>query len=294
MHFAIRYLTEYRYREPVTDNLNALRVKPATTPLQRVDDFGVRVEPESRLHQHSDYFGTTVIEFGISKPHERLSIDVRARVATTPPGVVPETDWQPAETPEYAAHAGEYRLPFGREPDNGVVDELVGLSRAATPAATLTAVAELIPERFQYRPGVTYVGSTVEDLLEAGAGVCQDFAHLALVLLRRQGLAARYVSGYLFAPPPGGEAADSAEVDTHAWVEALIPAPDGAEPVWVAADPTNRGLAGERHVKIGHGRHYSDVPPIKGVFRGGAAAELDASVRMTRTDAAPRGAPAAG
>jgi transglutaminase-like putative cysteine protease len=294
MHFAIRYLTEYRYREPVTDNLNALRVKPATTPLQRVDDFGVRVEPETRLHQHSDYYGTTVIEFGISKPHERLSIDVRARVATTPPGAVPETDWQPAETPEYAAHAGEYRLPFGREPDNLVVDELVGLSRAATPAATLTAVAELIPERFQYRPGVTYVGSTVEDLLEAGAGVCQDFAHLALVLLRRHGLAARYVSGYLFAPPPGGEAADSAEVDTHAWVEALIPAPDGGEPVWVAADPTNRGLAGERHVKIGHGRHYSDVPPIKGVFRGGAAAELDASVRMTRTDAAPRGAPAAG
>src|SRR5215218_4933755 len=85
MHFAIRYLTEYRYDEPVTDNLNALRVKPATTPHQRVDDFGVRVEPESRLHQHLDYYGTTVIEFGISKPHEQLSIDVRARVATTPP-----------------------------------------------------------------------------------------------------------------------------------------------------------------------------------------------------------------
>ena len=85
MHFAIRYLTEYRYREPVTDNLNALRVKPATTPVQRVDDFGVRVEPETRLHQHSDYFGTTVIEFGISRPHEHLSIDVRARVVTAPP-----------------------------------------------------------------------------------------------------------------------------------------------------------------------------------------------------------------
>ncbi len=294
MHFAIRYLTEYRYREPVTDNLNALRVKPATTQHQRVDDFGVRVDPESRLHQHLDYYGTTVIEFGISKPHEQLAIDVRARVATTPPGAPPETDWQPAETREYATHAGEYRLVFGEEPDNGVVDELVGLSRAATPAATLVSVAELIPERFEYRPGVTYVGSTVEDLLEAGAGVCQDFAHLALVLLRRHGLAARYVSGYLFAPPADDETADSAEVDTHAWVEALIPAPDGAEPVWVAADPTNRGLAGERHVKIGHGRHYSDVPPVKGVYRGGATAELDASVRMTRTDAAPRGAPAAG
>jgi transglutaminase-like putative cysteine protease len=294
MHFAIRYLTEYRYREPVTDNLNALRVKPATTPVQRVDDFGVRVEPETRLHQHTDYYGTTVIEFGISKPHEQLSIDVRARVVTTPPPPPPETDWAPAETAEYATQGGEYRLAFGREPDSVAIDELLGMSRAATPAATLRAVAELIPERFEYRPGVTYVGSTVEDLLEAGAGVCQDFAHLALVLLRRHGLAARYVSGYLFAPPSGDQTADSAEVETHAWVEALLPSPDGGDPVWVAADPTNRKLVGEDHVKIGHGRHYSDVPPIKGVYRGGATAELDASVRMTRTDAAPRGAPAAG
>jgi transglutaminase-like putative cysteine protease len=293
MHFAIRYLTEYRYRAPVTDNLNALRVKPATTPNQRVDDFGVRVEPESRLHDHLDYFGTTVIEFGISKPHEQLAIDVRARVATTPPAPPPEADWEPVPTAEYAAQGGEYLLAFGAEPDNITIDELVGLSRAATPAATLQAVTELIPDRFEYRPGVTYVGSTVEDLLAAGAGVCQDFAHLALVLLRRHGVAARYVSGYLFAPPAGDEGADSAEVDTHAWIEALIPATEG-EPVWVAADPTNRGLAGERHVKIGHGRHYSDVPPIKGVYRGGAAAELEASVRMTRTDTAARTAPAAG
>jgi transglutaminase-like putative cysteine protease len=293
MHFAIRYLTEYRYRAPVTDNLNALRVKPATTACQRVDDFGVRVEPESRLHDHLDYFGTTVIEFGISKPHEQLAIDVRARVATTPPAPPPEADWEPVPTAEYAAQGGEYLLAFGAEPDSITIDELVGLSRAATPAATLQAVTELIPDRFEYRPGVTYVGSTVEDLLAAGAGVCQDFAHLALVLLRRHGVAARYVSGYLFAPPAGDEGADSAEVDTHAWIEALIPAAEG-EPVWVAADPTNRGLAGERHVKIGHGRHYSDVPPIKGVYRGGATAELEASVRMTRTDTASRTAPAAG
>ena len=291
MHFTIRYLTEYRYDEPVTDNLNALRVKPATTAHQRVDDFGVRVEPETRLHQHLDYYGTSVIEFGISKPHEQLAIDVRARVATAPPAPPPETGWEPVEDAAYTVQGGEYRLPFGGEPDDAAIDELVGATRAATPAATLRAIAELIPERFEYRAGVTYVGSTVQDLLAAGAGVCQDFAHLALVLLRRHGLAARYVSGYLFAPPPDDASADSAEVDTHAWIEALIPA-GGAEPVWIAADPTNRELAGERHVKIGHGRHYSDVPPIKGVYRGGASAKLDTSVRMTRTDHA-RAAPAA-
>ena len=290
MHFSIRYLTEYRYQAPVTDNLNALRVKPATTAHQRVDDFGVRIEPETRLHQHLDYYGTTVIEFGISKPHEQLAIEVRARVATTPPSAPPATGWDPVEDASYAVQGGEYRLPFGAEPDAAAIDELVGATRAATPAATLQAVAELIPERFEYRTGVTYVGSTVEDLLDAGAGVCQDFAHLALLLLRRHGLAARYVSGYLFAPD--GDSSDSAEVDTHAWVEALLPTGDGAEPAWVAADPTNRKLAGADHVKIGHGRHYSDVPPIKGVYRGGATAELDASVRMTRIDNS-RTAPAA-
>ena len=134
--------------------------------------------------------------------------------------------------------------------------------------------------------GVTYVGSTVEDLLEAGGGVCQDFVHLALILLRRHGIASRYVSGYLFAAPPDG-GADSVEVDTHAWFELLLP--DGGErgePVWVGLDPTNRARADERYVKIGHGRHYDDVPPIKGVYRGVGEAELSASVTMTRLDPA--------
>jgi transglutaminase-like putative cysteine protease len=284
MHFAIRYLTEYRYESAVTDNLNALRVKPATTRTQRVDDFGVRVHPESRLHQHLDYFGTTVIEFGVSRPHDHLSIDVRARVRTAPPDDPPEAAWADIATKAYRDEAGEFALPDGTEPDDLALDELVGVTRAESPLATVQRLVEVIPDRFEYRPGVTYVGSTVADLLEAGAGVCQDFAHLALLLLRRHGIAARYVSGYLWAPPNGDQSVDSAEVDTHAWIEALVP---GDEPVWVPADPTNRTLGGESHVKIGHGRNYGDVPPIKGVFRGGAGAELTASVRMQRTDGSP-------
>jgi transglutaminase-like putative cysteine protease len=284
MHFAIRYLTEYRYEAAVTDNLNALRVKPATTRTQRVDDFGVRVDPGTRLHQHLDYFGTTVIEFGVSRPHDHLSIDVRARVRTAPPDDPPDAPWADLETKAYRDEAGEFALPDGSEPDDLALDELVGLMRAESPLATVQRLVELIPDRFEYRPGVTYVGSTVADLLQAGAGVCQDFAHLALLLLRRNGIAARYVSGYLWAPPNGDQGADSAEVDTHAWIEALVP---GDEPVWVPADPTNRTLGGETHVKIGHGRNYGDVPPIKGVFRGGAGAELTASVKMQRTDGSP-------
>ena len=150
-------------------------------------------------------------------------------------------------------------------------------------------VVRVIPDRFEYRKGATYVDSTLAHLLDGRAGVCQDFVHLGLNLLRAQGIAARYVSGYLFTrgaddtDEPAEDGAASVEVDTHAWIEALLPS-DGGEPRWVSVDPTNRGLTGERHVKIGHGRHYADVPPIKGVYRGSASSTLEASVTMTRTE----------
>jgi transglutaminase-like putative cysteine protease len=285
MNFSIHYVTEYHYGEPVTDNLNALRVRPATTATQRCDEFHVRIDPEARLGRHADYFGTEVIEFGISGAHSALTIDVLARVVTADPPDPPDPSWQSVAASAYLEAAGEYLLASIPEPPNGALAKLFALSDLARPLEAVDALCELIPGRFEYRRGITYVRSTVADLLQAGGGVCQDFVHLALILLRRHGIGARYVSGYLFASPPDG-GPDSVEVDTHAWLEVLLP--DGGErgePIWVGVDPTNRVRAGERYVKIGHGRHYDDVPPIKGVYRGGLA-DLSASVTMTRLDPA--------
>jgi transglutaminase-like putative cysteine protease len=285
MLFSIHYTTAYDYGEPVTDNLNALRVRPATTATQRCDEFHVRTDPESRLGRHSDYFGTEVIEFGISRPHSSLTIDVRARVVTSEPPEPPAPAWAALAAAPYLEAAGEYLLACITEPPNGALDELFALSELASPLETVEGLCELIPDRFEYNTGITYVGSTVADLLSAGGGVCQDFVHLALILLRRHRIAARYVSGYLFAAPPDG-GSDSVEVETHAWLEALLPeGGDRGEPVWVGFDPTNRSRAGEQYVKIGHGRLYDDVPPIKGVYRGGPA-ELSTNVVMTRLDPA--------
>jgi transglutaminase-like putative cysteine protease len=288
VHFAIRFLTEYRYDTPVTDNLNALRVRPATTSTQRCDEFHTRIEPEARVSRHLDYFGTEVLEFGIPTSHEQLTIDVRARVVTSPPADPPEGSWQSLLSPAYVDAAGEFALPWQDQPLLTGLEDLHEALEADSPLETLELLCELVPDRFEYRPGATYVGSTVRDLLEMGAGVCQDFVHLSLVLLRRRGIAARYVSGYLWAAPetaPEDHGTDSVEVDTHAWLEALLPSSDGhGEPVWVSADPTNRRLTGETHVKIGHGRFYSDVPPVKGLYMGGANSELNAAVTMSRLD----------
>ena len=284
MHFAIRFLTEYRYDVAVTDNLNALRVRPATTSTQRCDEFHTRIEPEARVSRHLDYFGTEVLEFGIPTSHEQLTIDVRARVVTSPPPDPPDGSWESLESAAYVDAAGEFALPWQDQPALAGLERLDAALEADSPLETLELLCELIPDRFEYRPGATYVGSTVRDLLEAGAGVCQDFVHLSLVLLRRRGIAARYVSGYLWAAPDE-DGTDSVEVETHAWLEALLPSTDGhGEPVWVGADPTNRRLAGETHVKIGHGRFYSDVPPVKGLYMGGASSDLTAAVTMSRLD----------
>lgn len=284
MHFAIRFLTEYHYDGPVTDNLNALRVRPATTSTQRCDEFHTRIEPEARVSRHLDYFGTEVLEFGIPTSHEHLTIDVRARVVTSEPPEPPDGSWESLSSAAYVDAAGEFALPWQDQPVIAGIDDLYEGLGCATPLETLQLLCELIPDRFEYRPGATYVGSTITDLLESRAGVCQDFVHLSLVLLRRHGIAARYVSGYLWAAPED-EGTDSVEVETHAWLEALLPGTDGrGEPVWVSADPTNRRLAGESHVKIGHGRFYADVPPVKGLYMGGASSDLHAAVTMSRLD----------
>lgn len=284
MHFAIRYLSEYLYEGTVTDNLNALRVRPATTTSQRCDEFHTRIDPEARVSRHLDYFGTEVLEFGIPTEHERLTIDVRARVVTSTPPTPPAGSWESLALDHYLDAAGEFLLPWQDRPPLADLRELEDALAAAGPLEAVQRLCDLIPDRFEYRRGVTYVGSDVSDLLSARAGVCQDFVHLSLLLLRRRGIAARYVSGYMWAAGEDG-GADSVEVDTHAWVEALLPGDGGhPEPAWVGVDPTNRSLAGESHVKIGHGRFYADVPPVKGLYLGSGPSQLTASVTMSRLD----------
>jgi transglutaminase-like putative cysteine protease len=280
MRFRIAYVTEYEYSEAVRDNLNVLRVRPATTPHQSVDDFSLRVDPEARLHSYRDYFGAEVIEFGVTEPHERLRMEARMHVTTREQPVDPDEGWTATEASAYRSAAGEYLLHTSPPPDDARIAQLVEAVRADTPLQTAQVMSEVIADRFDYDSESTFVGSTVADLLEAGGGVCQDFVHLGLVLLREHGVGARYVSGYLFAAPKdGGD--DSVEVQTHAWLEALLPDGEG-ELRWIGFDPTNRSRAGERYVKIGHGRHYQDVPPIRGVYRGPATSELSAGVQMTR------------
>ena len=144
-------------------------------------------------------------------------------------------------------------------------------------------MTEAIPDRFTYEPGTTFVGSTVSDLLAAGGGVCQDFVHLGLILLRAHGIGARYVSGYLFAAAADG-GRDSVEVQTHAWLEALLP-PQKGEPRWVGFDPDEPRLRGR---DAREDRPRPQLPGRAADPRAStavpAAEELEVAVKMHRVN----------
>jgi len=287
MRYEITYESTYRYSAAVVGNFNRLRMRPRSDGTQRCEHFDVSITPTpDRLTTYEDLFGNEVTELLVAAPLQRLRIQVDATVATTEPMPPPEGSWSDLQTDGYRAAAGAYRYhPYGYLHENPELAELVEAVRGATPADTLRNVTRVIPERFRYESGVTNAHTTTPEFVELGAGVCQDFAHLALALLRSHDLGARYVSGYFFTSPQG-EAGTSAEVQTHAWIEALLPVDGGSDPDWFATDPTNAIIAGSDHVKIGHGRMYGDVSPIEGTFSGNAKSTVEAHVTMRRVPTA--------
>jgi transglutaminase-like putative cysteine protease len=283
MRYEITYESTYHYSAPVVGNFNRLRMRPRTGGTQRCEHFDVSVTPRpDRRSTYDDLFGNEVTEVLVAAPLQRLRIQVDATVATTEPMPPPEGSWTDIQDDRYRLAAGPYRYhPYGYLHENQQIAGLVEEVRAGTPGETLVNVVRVVHERFRYEPGVTNSKTTTPEFVALGAGVCQDFAHLALALLRSHDVGARYVSGYFFTAPGDSNAA-SAEVQTHAWIEALLPVDGGGDPVWFATDPTNAIIAGADHVKIGHGRMYEDVSPVEGTFSGDADSTVDAHVTMHR------------
>lgn len=288
MRLAIRYVSRFRYPESAWDSHNVLRACPASDVAQRLLDYRLDVEPMARVSTHLDSWGTRVDEIHVRDRHVELQVAARATVETSERA-------DPHGSPEILALGVEaLRDPAFRDPHwvylqgtrhaglpPSVIDRTREAVRGRTGALDLVdAVHDLVHESLAYRPGTTYIGQDVSAVLAGGTGVCQDFVHVGLSMYRAVGIPARYVSGYFYAlDGTEGEAPRDAEVSvqTHAWLEVAIPGWG-----WWALDPTNHIAAGERHVKIGHGRDYDDVLPLRGVYYGTSEQHLFVEVGMSR------------
>lgn len=282
MEITIDYLTMFTYATRVQESQNVVRACPLDEPGQHLLRYRLETEPGSRILHHRDAWGTRVDTFGIREPHRSLRIRATASVRTSE---------RPTPPPDLAFPVDdEYRLthtvmsrPTKHTRWNGDMAEAARaiVAGAARPIEVSMAVRDAVAKRFAYERGLTHVGIDVGEVWTTGAGVCQDFAHVSIALLRSLGLAARYVSGYLYAADPihPGAGSDPIEAQTHAWVEVSLPGWG-----WWPLDPSNGGEVGERHVAIGRGRDYDDVSPIRGVYFGDDEQDCEAVVRMSIAD----------
>jgi transglutaminase-like putative cysteine protease len=296
-HYAIRHITRFVYAAPVTESVMELRMRPATEGGQRCLQFEVDLAPKARVFAYRDFLGNWVHHFDLPRKHTKLAVTARAQVQIDPPIAYPASlpieAWREVDTWADRGDHWDFRRPshFAEWSDAlmAFADELGAVTRRELdPLGTVRAVMRAIHSGFAYAPKTTRVDSPIGEALAARRGVCQDFTHIMLALLRRLGLPCRYVSGYI-APRALGEGDEPTSIATHAWVEVLLPGLG-----WMGVDPTNDIEAGLRHVRVAVGRDYADVPPTRGVYKGGATGTLEVAVEVTPGEALPTLDPAIG
>jgi transglutaminase-like putative cysteine protease len=275
MLLGIQHRTELTYASRVSESVMELRVTPRSDKNQTLRAFSLKVGPEAPVYAHRDWNDNQAHHFSIVPFHDRVVIVAGATVETHPLLVelVKSTDPLPPVDlgPRFQDFLG-FQGPVQRDPRLVQFAEEVGLFRCARAAEAVLLVMSRLKSRIEYAKGVTSSATTVSSTLDLGKGVCQDFSHVGLALLRMIGIPARYVSGYVFRE-------SIRELETHAWCEAFLPSVG-----WVGIDPTHGELAGEGHVAVAVGRSYADVPPNRGVFRGEAEEKIAVKVTIDKLD----------
>jgi transglutaminase-like putative cysteine protease len=284
MAYSVRHITRFRYEPAVRESVMEVRLQPRTDMRQRCLSFSLDVTPRANIMVYRDFFGNAVHHFDIPGQHEVVEVAAQAIVEVLPP------------TPSFAGEAcaweeldervaeGDYwemLLPSHFARPTELLEKLraeLKLRRQGNPLELLQRLNTELYESFEYAPNTTKVDSPIDDALEARRGVCQDFAHIMIALVRQLKIPCRYVSGYLYHEDKVKDRSPAGA--THAWVEAYL-----GEMGWVAFDPTNNLPGCERHIRVAVGRDYADVPPTRGVYKGEAESELSVLVSVAPIDA---------
>jgi transglutaminase-like putative cysteine protease len=288
--YRVTHRTSYVYEDTVSTSYGLLHMLPRTLPNQACESSELIILPRpDDVADRTDFFGNRSAWFALHSPHRSLRLTATSVVDRTP--VPPMLGGEGPPWEDVRDHLDDlddldaiaFRLPSPRIASS---DALADYARPSFPARRplvdcLVDLTSRIHTDFAYRPGTTTVRSTVEQVLEARAGVCQDFAHLAIGCLRALGLPARYISGYLETTPPPGKPKLKGADQSHAWLSAYVPGVG-----WIDADPTNDRLVTDRYVTTAWGRDYGDVPPVRGIiYTNGPTRELTVHVDVERLPA---------
>lgn len=270
------HATGYAYNAPVTSSYNEARLTPRSDSRQNVIINRVETAPATRSYRYVDYWGTAVTAFDLHAPHIELEVTSSSVVETDKPeGPTAVASWSDLGGEEVIDRFHEVLTPTRYTPKSKRLERVARhLAKGNDPHDAVLEAVAWVRNELQYVPGSTGVHSSGLDALREGQGVCQDFAHLSLILLRTMGIPARYVSGYLH-PKADAAIGEPVKGESHAWVQAWTGG-------WWNYDPTNDTEINEQYISVGTGRSYADVTPLKGIYLGRGSSDLDVVVEMTR------------
>lgn len=270
------HTTGYAYKGPVTASYNEARLTPRSDPRQNVIINRVETAPATRSYRYVDYWGTVVTAFDLHAPHTELEVTSSSVVETDTPEVpAGDADWADLQSAASADRFYEFLSPTDYTPTSRRIDRVARhVAKGHDPHHAVLGAVEWVRKELAYVSGSTAVHYSGLDALREGKGVCQDFAHLTLILLRAMGIPSRYVSGYLH-PKADAEIGETVEGESHAWIQAWTGS-------WWSYDPTNDAAINEQYISVGSGRSYADVAPLKGIYLGHGSSDLDVVVEMTR------------
>ena len=285
--YSIRHLTRFRYSHPISESIMETRMHPRSDASQHCLNFTLSVSPRCRVFSYRDHLGNNVQHFDIPGEHNQLVIVAESIVETQPlpdvPSFLSPDAWAVLDESVETGDYWEMLLPSTFAQETPALRELamkLDVVRRDDPLMLVLELNMRLFEYFEYVPSHTRVDSPIDEAILSGKGVCQDFAHTMIALLRHVRIPARYVSGYLYR---GREDHDRSTPDaTHAWVEAYMP-----HLGWIGLDPTNNLVAHRRHIRTAVGRDYADVPPTHGIFRGKTDSDLYVAVKVEASETAP-------
>ncbi len=265
MRLEIVHSTHFEYTGPIAESVMEVRLQPMDGAGQKCLDFALELSSGIKPRRYVDGYGNHVHYFNLVKPHKRLSVISRSTVQT---GLEPDPDPGEELVQDFLRFRGPVRdVPGVRELAR---EHAISESAAADEIErALDALTLRISRDFTYNRAVTNVYSSVDEVLELRAGVCQDFAHLFIAVARAMGVAARYVSGYIHLPEER-----SGTTASHAWGEAWVPGKG-----WTGYDATRPIRTSEHHVRVAVGRDYSDAAPTRGIYVGSATGAMKVRVR---------------
>jgi transglutaminase-like putative cysteine protease len=287
MIYSIRHTTTFRYEPAVRESVMEVRMQPLSEANQQCLSFLLDVNPTANITQYSDFTGNKVHHFDIAGAHTEVKVTAQSTVqvlAVPAPSPSEAGDWADLDALTSSDDYWEMMLPshfaYSSDALNKLAAELT-CERRESPLELLTRLNEGIYKSFDYVKNSTKVDSPIDEALQTRQGVCQDFAHIMIALVRPLRIPCRYVSGYLFhRAAEDGRQDRSLEGASHAWVEAMVP-----HLGWIAFDPTNNLIGGDRHIRVAIGRDYADVPPTRGVYKGEAQSALSVAVTVSPSDA---------